>query len=62
MNEFLYSTHDPGKINFVPPAFLLEKWRKDYETMQSGMIYGKSLPFDMLIKRIEELNNRFRQI
>jgi len=62
MKEVDYTTHDPRKINFVPPAFILEKWRKDYETMQSGMIYGKSLPFDKLIERIEELNNRFRQI
>jgi predicted nucleotidyltransferase component of viral defense system len=62
MKEVDYSTHVPEKINFVPPAFILDSWRKDYEIMQSGMIYGKSLPFDRLIERIKELNERFREI
>jgi len=57
-----YSTHSPDRINFVPPALVMDSWRKDYENMQSGMIYGKSLPFDKLIERIKELNERFRQI
>jgi hypothetical protein len=29
--------------------------------MQGTMIYGESLPFDELIKRIEELQGRFRK-
>ena len=62
MKEVDYTTHVPEKINFVPPAFILDSWRKDYEIMQSGMIYGKSLPFDKLIERIVELNGRFRKI
>jgi len=62
MKEVDYNTHVPEKINFVPPSFILDSWRKDYETMQSGMIYGESLPFDKLIERIKELNERFRKI
>ena len=62
LKEVDYNTHVPEKISFVPPTFVLASWRKDYEDMQSGMIYGKSLPFDSLVKRIEELNNRFRKI
>ena len=62
MKEVDYSTHVPEKINFVPPVFILDSWRRDYELMQSDMIYGKSLPFDKLIERIEELNGRFRLI
>ena len=62
MKEVDYSTHVPEKINFVPPLAVMDLWRKDYETMQSNMIYGDSLSFDKLIGRIKELNERFRQI
>ena len=61
MKEVDYSTHIPEKINFVPPMFVMESWRKDYEKMQS-MIYGESLSFDKLMDRIRELNERFRKI
>ncbi|KAA6330643.1 hypothetical protein EZS27_020668 [termite gut metagenome] len=62
MKEVDYSTHTPDKINFVPPASIVDMWEKDYETMQSNMIYGDSIPFDKLIERIRELNERFRNI
>ncbi|MDR1920005.1 MAG: nucleotidyl transferase AbiEii/AbiGii toxin family protein [Tannerellaceae bacterium] len=61
MKEVNYTTHTPNKISFVPPDFVIDYWRKDYEKMQS-MIYGKSLPFDELIDRMRELNARFRKI
>ena len=57
-----YSTHSPDRINFVPPASVMEKWRDDYSAMQASMIYGVSLPFGKLIERITELNERFRKI
>ena len=57
-----YSTHSPDTINFVPPEFIIEKWRDDYSFMQANMIYGESLPFGKLIERIKELNERFREI
>ncbi|KAA6335618.1 hypothetical protein EZS27_016160 [termite gut metagenome] len=62
MKEVDYSTHTPDKINFVPPASIVDMWEKDYETMKSNMIYGDSIPFDKLIERIRELNDRFRNI
>lgn len=62
MKEVDYSTHVPEKINFVPPVAIIDLWRRDYETMQSNMIYGDSLSFSRLIDRIKELNERFRQI
>lgn len=62
MKEVDYSTHVPGKISFVPPVAIIDLWRKDYEAMQSNMIYGDSLSFNKLIDRINELNERFRQI
>jgi predicted nucleotidyltransferase component of viral defense system len=62
MKEVDYSTHTPDKISFVPPDFVIDAWRNDYESMQGYMIYGESLSFDKLIERIKELNNRFREI
>jgi hypothetical protein len=62
MKEVDYTTHTPDKINFVPPASIIENWKKDYERMQGYMIYGNSLTFDKLIERIKELNERFRKI
>ncbi len=62
MKEVDYSTHAPETINFVPPASVIDAWKKDYEIMQEYMIYGESLPFDKLIGRIKELNERFRKI
>ncbi len=53
-----YSNHAPDKINPIPPAAILHKWKKDYETMQEFMIYKESLPFDKLIERMIELKAR----
>jgi len=61
MKEVDYSTHAPETINFVPPDPVMNLWRADYEKMKN-MIYGKYLPFDELIDRIKELNERFRKI
>jgi hypothetical protein len=49
------------RITLIPPEAVLNEWRRDYETMQSAMIYGESLPFDKLIERIAELQERFRK-
>lgn len=57
-----YATHAPDKINFVPPTSVIEAWKKDYETMQTNMIYGSSLSFEELLERIKELNLRFRDV
>jgi predicted nucleotidyltransferase component of viral defense system len=57
-----YSNHIPGKIKIIPPAEIIKEWEKDYNTMKQNMIYGESLNFDSLIKRIEELQKRVNQI
>jgi hypothetical protein len=61
MKEVDYSTHSPQTINFVPLDFVMNEWREDYEKMKN-MIYGESLPFDKLIERIKELNERLKKI
>ena len=41
---------------------MLPLWRKDYENMQSSMIYGMSVPFDELLEEIRQLTDRIRQL
>lgn len=57
-----YSRHAPDKIDFIPPASEIEHWRSDYAEMQRHFIFGAALSFDELLKRMEELRNRFRAI
>jgi len=57
-----YGRHAPDRIDFIPPASELESWRSDYAEMQRHFIFGKALPFDDLLKRMEELRERFRAI
>lgn len=55
-----YTTHEKNKISFIPPKDLINAYAKDYETMRSVMIYGEASNFDDLIKRLNELPERFR--
>jgi hypothetical protein len=57
-----YNTHQPDRIDFIPPENIIKEYEKDYRGMRESMIYGDSLTFDKLIERIEELKNRFRAI
>jgi len=62
LKNFDYNTLYPQTISFVPPDSVIDNWRADYEIMCATMIYGDDLPFDALIARIKELNERFRKI
>ncbi len=57
-----YDNHIPQKINPIPPAEIMSEWRKDYQIMQTSMLYGESLSFAALIDRIEALKKRFQSI
>jgi pullulanase/glycogen debranching enzyme len=39
-----------------------EAWNDDYKDMQRFFIYGKSIEFETIIKRMEELQTRIRNI
>ena len=56
-----YNLQAPEKIDFIPPKEEIDKWRNDYDEMQRNFIFGAALPFDVLIKRMEELTERIRQ-
>ena len=55
-----YSKDIRPNICLIPPEHVIDDWRQDYETMQRTMIYGKSLNFEELIKKIAELEKRIK--
>lgn len=57
-----YSKHSPSNIIIVPPGEVLSAWKDDYEIMRENMIYGESLSFDILMQRIQALQDRFHNI
>lgn len=57
-----YSLHNPDTINIVPPENVQDDWQRDYSNMQRYFIYGKSLDFEQLMKRIIELQRRLRNM
>lgn len=48
------------RIILVPSEEIRKVWEDDYKNMQGAMIFGESLPFGKLLKRMEELQDRFR--
>jgi predicted nucleotidyltransferase component of viral defense system len=60
LKGFNYDTLAPQHINIIPPPIEIDKWKSDYETMQQTMIYGDSLPFDKLMDKIKELNEKVK--
>jgi len=55
-----YSLHKRPSIQIVTPKEAIDAYRKDYAIMLEEMIYGDPLDFDVLMARIEELQNRLR--
>ncbi len=56
-----YDLHTPQRIVFLPPEEEWENWREDYADMQLHFIFGKAMTFDELMKRMLELQIRFRK-
>ncbi|MDR1225998.1 MAG: nucleotidyl transferase AbiEii/AbiGii toxin family protein [Prevotellaceae bacterium] len=61
VNGVDYTPDIRKRIVLIPPKQAIAEWQQDYETMRNSMIYGDSLAFDELLKRIEELQERFRK-
>ena len=57
-----YANHVPSKINIIPPESIIGEWEKDYKDMQESMFYLPSLPFEELLGRMVELNERINLI
>lgn len=55
-----YSDDMRSHLCLTPPEPWLSEWQDDYNRMCQTMIYGDKLPFDQLLARIKELEERFR--
>jgi len=62
MKNFDYELLKPQNISIISPDFIVSQWQQDYETMRETMIYGESLPFNKLIDKIKQLNERINHI
>lgn len=58
LKGFDYSTLAKSTLTFIPPESVYHAWKKDYETMQEEMIYGESLPFDVMIAELRKFNKQ----
>jgi hypothetical protein len=54
-----YETLGRKTISFIPPADIVELYRKDYQTMREQMIYGETISFDELMERLIGLQEKF---
>jgi len=61
LKDFDYNTLSPETICIIPPKNVIAQWQKDYETMRETMIYGASPPFDKLMDRIKQLNEKINR-
>lgn len=57
-----YDKELPANITIVPREELLSKYEADYNDMCSGFIYGKALEFADLLKFLETLQEKFRNV
>ena len=55
-----YALHAPATIKFTIPESIMEAWQDDYADMKRFFIYGESLEFNVLMQRINELQERVR--
>ena len=62
LKGFDYNQLYPATLSIVLPNKFVDLWRKDYEVMRLNMIYGESPSFDELMKFIEDLQQRIRQL
>jgi hypothetical protein len=50
-----YDKLNLNDLEFIPPDDFIKQYRDDYSEMQNSMIYGDTLPFDELIKKLQKL-------
>ena len=55
-----YNESMRSHLVLCPPVHVLSAWEEDYRRMCETMIYGDRLPFDQLIARLHELEQRFK--
>ena len=60
-NTARYDLAKPGTIKLIPPLENMKTLENDYKKMQN-MIYGKKLPFDIMMNRIKNLEDEINRL
>lgn len=62
LKGFDYSTLNKSTLKIVPPeGKIRERWHMDYENTLLNMVMGETESFDIIIKKLEELNESINQ-
>ena len=63
LKGFDYDTLYPATLSILPPEYIMDAWREDYEYMLLHMIYDNDAPtFEQLIEAIFELQNMIKSL
>lgn len=57
-----YNTHKYETLNFIPPATIIDAYKKDYAGMKESMFYGETESFENLIEKLKRLNDIFNNL
>lgn len=60
LHGFDYGTLYPSTLNIIPPDYIKEQWKTDYDNMRLHMIYGKTVSFEDLINSLKDFNENIR--
>jgi hypothetical protein len=55
-----YANHKPSLIQIVPPDKVIADYENDYYVMQENMFVGESKAWDVMLKRLTQLQKRIR--
>lgn len=62
LRGFDYDTLYPTSLSILPPESVADLWRKDYEDMQTNMIYGVAPSYEALMEVISRLQKNIKEL
>lgn len=62
LRDFDYDMLYPATLSILPPDYVTDLWRKDYENMQTNMIYGRSPSYEDLLMRLAQLQTSIQSL
>lgn len=60
LRNISYDNHKRDGLQIIPPKEVIKEWEQDYKVMQENMIIGDSKPFAVLLERMKEIMEIFK--
>lgn len=57
-----YNLHAPQTINYLPPSTVKNEWKNDYKKMSESMFQDETIPFEELMEKLKDFNDRINSI